>query len=471
MRFVILAFLCGLTSLYAQEKLSKKQLEKDLDILKINLQTYHTGLYTYTPREELNNWFEATKQKLTDSMTSYEFFRKLGKLNSIIKNGHTFVHINPAQREKDLKMPAFSIFKCKNSFYIKESSLKEYKNLVGKKITSINGDDMAHVFSKLLQYMTRDGNNMTMPKEQLLHSFSFMYALIYGSKDSTAITIKDELKTIDIKIPNVTASILESKAEKLYETGKIEFRTKDSIAFLSIPTFNAIPLKRDQYKSKLKNAFKRIQNKGIEHLVIDIRDNGGGNTPMVEELISYVYNKEFQFYEGIYQLHNKWNKDIIPEISDYPAMRMGWTYLKKEKNGLYKTTAGDGLNVVKPKKTVYNGKLYVLLNGNSLSAAGEFASFIKQYRNAIFIGEESGGNKVQNTSGDWLKIALPNSKLVIAIPYILWKMNVNFKNDGHGIKPNYLITNTITDELNNYDRAMDFTINHIRKSTISKKTE
>lgn len=118
----------------------------------------------------------------------------------------------------------------------------------------------------------------------------------------------------------------------------------------------------------------------------------------------------------------------------------------------------------KPKKDTYKENLYILINGSTLSAAAEFASFIKNYRKATFIGDEAGGNKVQNTSGYSLIIGLPNSKIIAAIPIILWKMNVDFKNDGHGVIPDYSVSNTIEDEINSRDGVMEFTLDLIRKT-------
>ncbi|MEL7006346.1 MAG: S41 family peptidase, partial [Bacteroidota bacterium] len=131
----------------------------------------------------------------------------------------------------------------------------------------------------------------------------------------------------------------------------------------------------------------------------------------------------------------------------------------------YRAISGtSGMNQVSPKKSVFKGKLYVLINGNSLSAAAEFASFIKEYREATFIGEEAGGNRVQNTSGIALQIGLPNSNVIAEVPIILWKMNVKIRNEGHGVKPDYWVRNSIEDEMNNKDSVKSFTYELIEKS-------
>jgi len=457
---LILVFLFTNTT-YGQTSISKSALAQDLDVLKLNLETYHTGLYTYTSKKEFDRWFEKAKENLNDA-TAYQFFRKINELNSIIRNGHTYFIINPNERELNLKMPPFSIYKFKNSFYVKSVTTTENQAIIGKEIVSLNGVNISEVFHRLLNYKKRDGNNSTQPKEELLDSFSITYAIHYGTKEKTSVEILNNSIVKTIELVNVPFNKTESETEKRYDNGKLKFTIDDSIAILTIPTFYQKALKKDKYKKKLKKIFSTIRMKNVKHLIIDVRNNGGGNTPMVEELISYINPKPSIFYKDVYQLHKKWDKSIIPSISEYPK-DISQIALRKGNDNFYRNKGSDGTKINKPKKNVYPHELFILTNGNTLSAAAEFTSFIKQHRKATFIGEESGGNKVQNTSGDWLKFLLPNSKLAILIPYVVWEMNVDFDNDGYGIQPDHWIRNTIEDELNNTDRALNFTKTLIKK--------
>ena len=462
-RFLLLIFFVS-NFIISQDKIDKELLKKDLDVLKANLEAYHTGLYTYTSKEEFEQWYSDTKMNLEDA-TSLEFFRKLMELNTLIKNGHTRFHLNPEQRGKDLLMPSFNIYKDKDLFYIKECDNPE---LIGKQIATIDKMPIAEVFEHLLNFVERDGNNLTQPTDELVYSFSRKYPLAYGNSPKTRLEIWNDQEIEEIVFTNIPYEGLYPKTDYLYDNGGVEFSIKDSVALLTVQTFNPTPLKKDNYLSKLKTLFTEIEKEKIKHLIIDVRNNGGGATKPVEELISYIYGQEFIFYEDVYQLHKKWDTSIIPESSRYSKITAKWAY-KKGEDGHYRAIAGnDGMKKRKPKKNYFQGELYVLINGSSLSAAAEFASFIKQYRKATFIGDEAGGNKTQNTSGRWLILVLPNSKIYALIPFVLWKMNVNFENDGHGIKPDYYIQNSIQEEIKNEDAALQFTYELIKQSTADK---
>lgn len=448
-----------LGTIYGQEKIDKALLKRDLEVLHTNLEAYHTGLYTYTPKQELDHWFMEAQNTLKD-LSALEFFRKLNELNPLIKNGHTFFHINPEQRGKDLRMPAFKLYKYQEGFYVKAA---ENPEVIGKQIVSLNGEPVAEVFEKLLTYEERDGNNSTQPMEELLHSFARTYALNSGNRPYTEVEFMHQGTKSTILLPTIPFEAVSQKTDSLFDKGGVEFYIEDSVALLRVETFNKAPLKKAQYASKLKRLFKTIAKDHIEHLIIDIRNNGGGHTESVEELISYIHGVQFQFYQDVYRLHKDWDTTIIPERSQYPENISSWAH-KKGADGYYRAIAGtDGMKRIKPKKEVYGGNLYILTNGSTLSAAAEFAAFVKQYRKAIFVGEETGGNKTQNTSGEWLIIGLPHSKVFAFIPFVLWKMNVDFENDGYGISPDYWVRNSIQQEIKGDDAVLDFTFELIEK--------
>ena len=268
--FLLLAFLVP-NALICQEKIDKELLKKDLDVLKSNLETYHTGLNTYTSKQDLDRWFTETKDNLQDA-TPLDFFKKVVELNELIKNGHTFFHINPAQRGENLLMPSFTIYEDKAQFYVKSVQSKEYSGIIGKRIISINEVPIEEVFEALLVYEERDGNNTTQPKEELLFSFARKYALEYGNSEQTRIEIEENGKSKLINLPNVAFGEEVQKTDELFDNGGVYSTVKDSIATLTIETFNEVALKKTGYKSKLKAFFTSVKNNNVKHLIIDVRN-------------------------------------------------------------------------------------------------------------------------------------------------------------------------------------------------------
>jgi hypothetical protein len=448
---------------YSQEKISKALLVKDLAILKENLEKIHPGLYTYSSKKRIDEWFTETQNSLKDSMSYIQFYELVAPLNSIIKNGHSFVALD--RFKKTYNIIPIRLYKNGNAFYVLDSFDEKYKKLIGKEILAIDGVPVIEVFNKLLQYQTRDGENLTFPTEKLLYYFNLDYSLIYGAKDSYQITLAEDTQKTSMTVKSISSKDIQFY-DRIPEKEVILFSIKDSVAVLTFKTFEKSRLKKIAYKKLLGKIFSSIKANGIKHLIVDVRNNGGGDAVPNQELISYLYDKEFQLFKNITTITNKIEdkKYYKQEGVFWFNTLVSWFKLEKKANNLYRAKT-KGSDTYSPKADHYKGKLYILTNGRSFSATGEFVSFIKHHREAVFIGEEVGGNQYQNTSGLSYFITLPNSKLRMFIPTVLWELNVNIKNDGHGVKPNYIVRNSISEELEHQDAIMNFTLQFIKKNS------
>jgi len=456
--YAITLFFLIMTSLASgQEKFSKKQLEEDLSILKNSLEEIHGGLYAYSSETEINDWFLQAKNKVKDSMNRFEFYKIVAPLNGIIKNGHTDISY-PKFGDKFNLLP-LSLYKHKDSFYIKEVFLDVNKELIALPITKIDGIAIKEVFDRLMLTATRDGDNTTLPKENLLALFSLSYPLAYGTKTSYEITVIKDRKevTVPIKSTLLSDKLISKYYNQRPEKKPLSFKIKDGIAIISFLTFDKTTLKKAKYKAFLANAFAEIKTKKIQHLILDVRNNGGGDPVPTQELLSYVLDKEFRMYNDVYTITNKIkNRKYFKKQGVFWLNLLSFLKIKKIRDGHYRLRSDQGMDVYMPKTNSFDGKLYVLTNGKSFSATGEFTSFVKDNTNAIFIGEEVGGNKIQNTSGVSYTITLPNSKQKAVIPIVIWEMNVAAENNAHGVQPDYWVRNTIQEELNKIDAVMKF---------------
>ena len=85
--------------------------------------------------------------------------------------------------------------------------------------------------------------------------------------------------------------------------------------------------------------------------------------------------------------------------------------------------------------------IFVLINGGSFSATGMTASALRMHKKGVFIGEETGGNKVILSGNAW-EYKLPNTKIECYISHRTYLLNEG-QNDGHGIIPDHLVEYSI----------------------------
>ncbi|MBP8193644.1 MAG: hypothetical protein KAX69_08565, partial [Chitinophagales bacterium] len=133
---------------------------------------------------------------------------------------------------------------------------------------------------------------------------------------------------------------------------------------------------------------------------------------------------------------------------------------------ILKTQTGKILGTQKPVKNPYTGKLYVLINGGCFSNTASFCSRIEYYKRGIFIGEETGGNKVvfSGVFGLKEKTVLPNTKIVCENANYRMTVTDITENTGHGVLPAHLVVPTINDIHTNKDAVMDYTLDLIKKA-------
>lgn len=466
--FFFVSFLTLTFDANAQGKISKTHLQEDLAILKRNLEALHAGLYVYVSKNELDRWFERTSLALKDSMNPVEFSRTVAPLNSTIKNGHTKVHYPKFGNHR--KIFPLQVYTYKGIFHVKGSFSKQYEPLTGQRIVSIDGIPMAKVVETLLPFVTRDGNNRSLPIEDLSAYFGLEHSLFYGSKDRYEIVLQNEGKQEKVKVSGVPLDAQVVQYYSALETAEaVNVTIKDGVGVLKFPTFDTKQLKKQDYKKRLNTFFSRLAEERVKHLIVDIRNNGGGEPVPTQELISYLYDQEFVMYKEVHTITRK-----IKDKKYYKKQGVGWlnllswTRVKKEKDRYYSVRNKEGLDTYAPKKNAFQGQLYILTNGNSFSAAGEFASFMRYHTGAIFIGEEVGGNKFQATAGVSYTLTLPHSQQKFSIPLVVYKMNVEAENDGHGVKPDHWVRNTIKDELEGKDRVMEYAIDLVNGSTAGR---
>lgn len=476
MKSILFTLILGLTlnvSLIAQT-LTPEQLQTDFTRFRTALNEAHPEMYRYTPKPVFDSLFTATAAQLNRSMTQQEFYITMMPLLVALRDGH----IKWIVAGKDEHYP----FSTEKLFPLKLYFLNEKVWIVGDygqssvpegaALMSINGKPVAEIVQTLLPSMTfADGNRIGGKLEDLNRYFSGYYATFLGAPDTFTVTYRMGTEEKTVTLPAVTEKIIKAYVEAHKPAPQKPFRltfTDKQTAVMTIEGFftegNGL-----KYKSFLQDAFREVRAKGIQNLVLDLRDNEGGEEPLGVLLYSYLARKPFRYYDYISVRQKK--KYSFPAWTSKLYRMAKFIVVKKRGDG-YVFTAQRGLKVTKPQKDAYLGKLYVLLNGNSFSVTTEFAARLHADRlsrpgGATFIGQETGGGYKLNSSGIFTITQLPNSKIDLGIGMFGFHMaNVaNYPYTDRGIIPDHLVAPTADDMLKHHDRVMDFTLKLIQSPT------
>lgn len=441
------------------QKISVEALKEDFKTLRKNLETAHPGLYTYTSKRNMDRAFNAVEASINQPMTSIEFFRKLAPLNQYIRNGHTYfnpsaTYINAARN--DFLFFPFETYWHKGNLYIAKNLSMNPAIKEGSIIEKINGEKASEVFKELASYVPRDGYNLTKPQNEANKFFRHYFAYYKGTPSSFQLTISSAAGT-NYNIEVKALSNQQVKKNRLSRYGKSEKKKPvlslsihNKVATLTIKSFLDATLKNggQKYRRFFKRAFTKITSSGAKYLILDLRGNLGGNPEVAIELLSYLQDKPFIFYKDVVTITQK-----LPNKKLYKT-KVTLNRLKKDGDIFHYKYIG--LKKRQPSRAGFKASVFVLTDGFSFSVTGFLAGFLKSHHKKVtFIGEEPGGNANTCVAGIKPTLVLPKTKVRITVPLMLFEMNVNHQNQGHGVTPDYAIKPTIKDVLAKKDPAME----------------
>jgi C-terminal processing protease CtpA/Prc len=455
-----------------QPQLSVEALRQDFTIFRQALEEVHPGLYEHTQKPDLDAKFGAVYSALLDPLTDIGFYRRLSPIIATIHCYHT-----------GLQLSTLSLKRFDNTQKILPLDIRVlggrpyvFRNFgaanvpLGSEILAINGAPAHEIIARLLTNAVLPTDGLGLPgryrKLSRPLSFSRQLALqITQSKEfSISLKTREVAEVSSVQVAGLTTDQIRDNVQyrSNYTSSRrpLDFRILDSksTAVLTIASFQ----EESDYESFLAQAFKRLKEAGIQRLIIDLRNNGGGEDEYGAMLVSYLVSQPFAYYRSLQAKNDHFAADrYAPDGFDAAGFAKRLT--KGADRMFYVGTEfHSGLRIQQPRGDHFDGTVYVLINGLTGSAAVECSAIIHTLGRGIFVGEETGGGYGHNSSGDSLDIVLPNSKLRVSIPVMRYSLAVKpgvFEH--HGLIPDYQIQSTIEDLIKGADPEMDFVLHRI----------
>lgn len=454
-------------------KFSVNDLMEDFDLFSLALEESHAGLYNYISAQEYKTLTDKIKKELTHSMSEIEFYRLLCPVIEAIKCGHTRISISNQTNEFLNKQNIFIPFQLKfisgKAYVLKD--LQDNRIKPGSEILSINKRPISVIVSEIFKMQNSDGAITTAKFMKLDEKFHELYSLFIEQSHNFTIQYipYNANKPKEVIVSGISNNDWWNKifsnnspAPKLLSLKIID---NSDIAVLDIRKFVSQEIDEEfgSFQHFMDSAFNVIKTKRLQNLIIDLRGNGGGN--IVDELIPYLINHPIQFYKTIDAPRTSYSflEHTDNGIFFNEANVNKWNKYRNE-NGRYDLLGSRNENI-NPSPFVYNGNLCILIDGNSFSATAQLASILHDQKRALFFGEETGGSSLGSSSGDYLNLTLPHSQIKVTIPIRNYILNLSSSSKiRRGVIPDYEISNTIKDILDDNDAEMKFVIDFILKN-------
>ena len=170
-----------------------------------------------------------------------------------------------------------------------------------------------------------------------------------------------------------------------------------------------------------RESFEAMNESGTKSLILDLRDNGGGEDELGKLLLSYLLDEPFKYYDDLVINARQFSfQKYCNRTEPLPA-----DLLEVQPDGKYRMVKHPNWGMQQPSKPSFHGKVLILINGGSFSTTSEFLSHAHFHKRATFIGEESGGGYYGNTSGPSLRLTLPHTNVQLGVPLMTYYMAVS----------------------------------------------
>jgi hypothetical protein len=448
----------------------------DFRLARQALEEGHSGIYRYTAKEELNGLFDSAEKLLNRPMNAVEFYRILAPVVAAIKCGHTGVRLpeemHKAYSNKALLLP-LQIRVLAGKAYILRDLSDGATSLAGREIRSINSVPAAKIVETILATTPGDGDSKTCRIARTSGwSFARQVSALLGLQSPYEVTVWDatENRAITVQLEGKELPRLEESARAKFphhqrdETAG-EFALKDDgkIAVMKINGFGGFvdTARKKSLKEFYRESFEAMNQSGTKSLILDLRDNGGGEDELGKLLLSYLLDEPFKYYDDLVINARQFT---FQKYTDH-AEPLPANFLEVQPNGKYRMFKHPNWGMQQPSKPTFHGKVLILINGGSFSTTSEFLSHAHFHKRATFIGEESGGGYYGNTSGPRLRLTLPNTKVQVGVPLMTYYMAVSgYPAKAHGVLPDCPVEYTIDELLEGKDKELALAFELARKS-------
>ncbi|WP_276481429.1 S41 family peptidase [Paraflavitalea pollutisoli] len=401
-----------------------EELVSDLRYFQHQFDSLHPATDRYTHRLVLDRTFDRLARSIREPMTSEAFLSRLSLINPKIADGHTQLLPDTAtlsyNRQTGRFFP-FTVTSVGGRLYVLQNGSTDTIIHAGDELLTINGDPAARVLKQLINRQIRDGYNETYPRWIVNKYFSAYYSYCYGQPTTFNLRFTNAKGKPDSCLVNALSrdSIHQLHIDRYQATVTrqgivVAESPQPSTAILAITTFDSAALQaihQRDVNTMIDSIFTLLQQAGKQQLILDLRNNQGGDFEPGRHLLRYLIDRPVSYLPGSAEHRN-----------------------------------------LQPTPNRFTGQLFVLINGGSFSNTAIVCSYLQQINRAVFIGEETGGNPVE-ISGNATGIVLPHTQLQAYISTTNYRIT-DQRQQGQGLSPTYPVAATIKQLINGEDAVM-----------------
>ena len=375
------------------------------------------------------------------SMSDAEFYLLVSKAVALADNGHSNISDQPLQRQ--FNSIGAKLYWFADGLYVVRAS-EAHSNLVGSRVTAIEGRPVNKVVSTLRQYRGGPDSWRRLAMPMMIETPAIMHAAdLAGSPDSITFTVENaggELR--DVTLPG---QVPEGAADLPFRRGWMTLKPK------------LLPDEDDGWVRSLDSAAEDI-DMYLTDTHAPLYKTLSGNGHYIRTMTGFGTDNQ-----SVAEFLEEALAGVADASLDYLVVDNRWNA-----GGDYLQSIAFAKNA--PAKVKDGGKLYIIVGPQTFSAAVVSTAMIKYYggQKAIIVGSPMG-DREQFWAERGMGFELPNSGFPInyATGYHDWEkgckgekycytLNLEHEVPAGSLRPSHIIDPTYAEYASGRDKVMDW---------------
>ncbi|AIQ47808.1 hypothetical protein R70723_19340 [Paenibacillus sp. FSL R7-0273] len=404
-----------------------EQMKQDLDFLTETLVQVHPAL--------INGWSSGQQQAISEAyetiqtdQTEEAFHFIVNTITSLLHDGHTNMYWE-LQNQKLLDLP---LFWSKDGLVVTEDR-GTLRN--GDIVTAMSGRSIDELERELAGIIPAENKQWVRVQGTSLLRAEFMLRhLGLAADNQVEVTVKRGAGTISETLE--LADKLAHKEYRPYPAGDVPFSYsfEDELS-LGIFQLNTCVNNR-KYQVAVQQFFDEVKSRGIQHVAVDLRSNGGGDSSVINEFLAYTDVESYYSYGSLVR--------YSPQVKK--------AYGADQDSGIVQSPRQLIKNVLKTDSP-YKGKLYLLTSAHTFSSANMFAVIVQDNGLGRIIGEATGNQP--SSYGDILTFQLPASGIHFQTSFKQFTRSAPERDPADSLQPDIEAYTTAKDIIERRDAQLE----------------
>lgn len=418
-------------------KISKADLAADIQTWMQIMEESHVELYHAISKEQLTKQAQQLLSALPDTVERTDAVFTISRLAALLNEGHIGLALDPvvdslytwtAERFPYL-ISGINDTGAVVEYDLSKSTTKLSK---GSTILSINGRTVNDLYQKYKAFFGGLPEWRKVSVKDAFRKLLFMDEI----KSPFAIVAKSGNDTLRFSVNGYTRKEADSIGRALATVivQPLPFELKflpDNIAMI---VFNDMDGGyREKFAAFLDSSFMLINTRKAKGLIIDLRDNGGGDSGLGELLISYFTGKSYRNVSAVKIRISKHGRAVAAMYGQ------AYSFDTAMDGTVYEHTVKD---LTKPmnRSNRFTGKTAVLISSRTFSSANMLTNTIKDYQLAKIFGEPTA--EPGNDFGEVFSFMLPRTRIIARGATKMFVRANGDDKDFTGIQPDVLVKET-----------------------------